>query len=181
MAHRSKKKHIKHLHEHEIDREIEPRTATGRRPASSRDASKKAPSAGRRFANGTEGKRSGRARGQASSVRANARPGVAKPAGRSRRSAAEGAGARQRDVTSRPAVAPSERGTKPPGLVRRLARAARDRTAETPPTAAAVKAPGLVRSLARKATRKLAAQPRKMIDRAKDRVASRVRSLLRDA
>ncbi len=178
MAHRSKKKHIKHLHEHET----EPRAATGRRPASSRDASKKAPSAGRRFApSGTEGKRQGRTRGQASSVRANARPGVAKPAGRSRRSAAESTGVRQAGATTRPSVESTERRAKQPGLVRRLARAARDRTAETPPTVAAVKAPGLVRSLARKATRKLAARPRKAIDRAKDRVASRVRSLLRDA
>jgi hypothetical protein len=176
MAHRSKKKHIKHLHEHEA----EPRATTGRRPASSRDASKKAPSAGRRFTTGTEAKRQGRSRGQAPSVRATARPGVAKSAGRSRRSAAEGAGARQPGVTPRPGAAPSEP-KKQPGLVRRLARAARDRTAETPPTVAAVKGPGLVRSLARKATRKLAAQPRKVIDRAKDRVASRVRSLLRDA
>jgi hypothetical protein len=43
-----------------------------------------------------------------------------------------------------------------------------------------MRTPGLVRSLARKATRKLAAQPRKMIDRAKDRAISRVRSLLGD-
>ncbi len=151
MAHRSKKKHLKHVHEHE------PATPKAKSPAVKAErvaAARKA--SPRRRTKPADAKSGERRNGATRSAR---RTVVAQPATARRRSD----------------VAPEE--PKQPGLVGRLARTARQRRAEKRATIAG-KQPGLVRRIAKRATKKLTAQPRKVIDRAKHRVASRVRSLL---